>query len=241
MSTYYIIGGIAVAFVIYLLFLQTMMKKRKEKQIEKFNNNHSNTPLTEEQKRMLSFGAILSYYRQERILGIKLEKRLDQYVYGLKEQWGISNSEEAKDILNDLLALKRSLEFSPLLQQPSKELAKIQSSIAKGLGIDLSVVEQTRSAYAWDICRAVSLAKWCYWAGYLTEDENWSIIEKATEIAKNEGVSWTDYTVSFLLGRTIQGFELDDIIMESKQVLSGKGPALRKIEDIDVFTRYSFK
>lgn len=240
-NIYFIIGGIAIVFIIYMIVLQTAMKKRKQKQLDNFNNNHSGNPLTEQQKRLLTFGAILFYHRGEKILGITPENRLDQYVFGLKQQWEISNSEEAKATLNDLLQLQRSTGFEPLLQQPSSDLAKIQKSIAKGLGVDVSVVEQTKSAYAWDICRAVSLVKWCYWCGYLTENETWTIMQQASETAKQHGKNWTDYTVSFLLGRTIQGFDLDDLIVESKQILHSQSPSLRKIEDIDVYKRYSFQ
>ena len=240
-NIYFIIGGIAIVFIIYMIILQTAMKKRKQKQLNNFNSNHSGSPLTEQQKRLLTFGAILFYHRGEKILGITPESRLDEYVHGLTQQWEISNSEEAKETLNNLLELQRSTEYESLLQQPSSDISKIQKSIAKGLGVDVYIVEQTKSAYAWDICRAVSLAKWCYWCGYLTENETWAIMQQASEIAKRHGKNWTDYTVSFLLGRTIQGFDPDDLIVESKQILHSQNPLLGKIEDIDVYNRYSFQ
>jgi len=242
MSTniYFIIGGVAVLFIIYMIVLQNIMKKKKQQQLENFKQNSSGNPLTEAQKRLLTFGAILFYYRSEKILGITPESNLDTYAHGLREQWEISNAEEAKETLNNLLALKRSTEFLPVIAQPNADLAKIQKEIAKGLGIELSTVEQTKSAYGWDICRAVSLTKWCYWVGYLTEAEAWSFMEKAVAIANQHGKDWTDYTVSFLLGRTIQGFDLDDVIIESQQILSGKGPSLRKIEDVDAYKKYAF-
>jgi hypothetical protein len=239
-NIYFIIGGVAVAFIIYMVILQNSMKKRKQQQLDSFNSNHSGSAVTEEQKRLLTFGAILFYHRSEKILGITPEKGLDQYVYGLKQQWEISNADEAKETLNDLLQLHRSTEFEPILQQRSSDLAKIQKSIAKGLGIEVAEVENTKSAYAWDICRAVSLAKWCYWCGYLTENETWNIMQQASDIAKQHGKNWTDYTVSFLLGRTLQGFDLDDVIVEAKQILHSQSPSLRKIEDIEVYKRYNF-
>lgn len=240
-NTYLIIGGIALLFIAYMVFLKTSMKKRNGKQMEDFNKNHSDAPLTEEQKRLLSFGGILFYYRGEKILGIKPESGLNQYIGGLNQQWDVTNAAEAKERLNELLELERSGEFEPILQESSNELNSIQKEISKGLGIDINTVAQVKSAYAWDICRAVSLAKWCYWVGYLTEDETWGVMKKASEIATSRGENWTDYTVSFLLGRTIQGFDLDEIIVESKQILSGKGPALRKIEDTDIYMKYPFK
>ncbi|SOD11761.1 DUF1266 domain-containing protein [Pedobacter xixiisoli] len=239
-NVYFIIGAVAVVFIIYMMVLRSMTKKRKQQQLDEFKSTHSGNPLTEEQKRLLTFGAILFYYRMEKILGFTPENGLDQYISGLQNQWEISNAEDAKETLNNLLALRRSTEFYLLLQQPSPELAKIQKNIAKELGIELSVVEQTKNAYGWDICRAVSLAKWCYWCGYLTEAEAWSYMERAAAIANEHGTDWTDYTVSFLLGRTIQGFDLDDVAVESKQVLHSQNPTFGKTEDIDVYKRYAF-
>lgn len=239
-NLYLIIGGIAVAFIAYILVLKRTMKKRNEQQLNDFNNNHSDAPLTDEQKRLLAFGGILFYYRGEKILGIKPENSLNEYTGGLAQQWEITNSTTAKETLNNLLLLQRSSEFDPIFLQSSQKLSSIQSDISNGLGIDLNTVTQVKSAYAWDICRAVSLAKWCYWVGYLTEQENWEIMKRAAEIATSKGGSWTDYTISFLLGRTIQGFDLDEIIVESKQIFTGKGPALRKIADVDIYTKYPF-
>lgn len=240
-NIYFIIGGVAVLFIIYMIVLQNMMKKRKQKQLEDFNRNHSGEPLTEQQKRLLTFGAILFYHRMEKILGFAPEQGIDQYTYGLKNQWEISSPQDARETLDNLLALRRTRDFQPLLNQPSPDVNKIQKKIAKELGIELSVVEQTTSAYGWDICRAVSLAKWCFWCGYLTEAEVWNYMERAASIAGEQGRDWTDYTVSFLLGRTIQGFDLDDICVDARQVLHSQNPTFGKTEDIDVFKRYSFK
>ncbi|MDA3616428.1 DUF1266 domain-containing protein [Polluticaenibacter yanchengensis] len=239
-NVYFIVGAVAVILIICLLILLRTMKKRKQKQLKSFHSNHSNIPVTEKQKRLLAFGAILSYHRMEDILNIVPKNRLDQYVNGLKDQWDINSPEDAKTILNNLLSLKRSKEFEPVILQPSPELIKIQTEIAKGLDLDLSIVKQTTSAYAWDICRSVSLAKRCYWCGYLSEIETWGIIETAANTAIQYGKNWTDYTVSFLLGRTLQGFNPDDLIIECKQILHSQNPLLRKITDIDVYKQYPF-
>lgn len=240
MNTYLIIGGIALLFIVYMLVLKARMKKYNNKQLESFNTNHSDKPLTDEQKRLLSFGGILFYYRGEKILGIKPENNLNEYIGGLKQQWEITNETTAKETLNGLISLQRSNEFEAIFLQSTKELSITQKNISKGLGLDLDRIAQVKSAYAWDICRAVSLAKWCYWTGYLTETETWEVMKKASEVATAKSDNWTDYTISFLLGRTIQGFDLDEIIVESKQILTSKGPALRKIEDIDIYTKYPF-
>ena len=201
----------------------------------------SNSPLTDEQKRCLAFGAILAYHRSEKILAIAPPGKIEPYVRGLQAQWEIGNADEAKETLRALLALERSSEIDPLLSSPSAELLKIQKEIASELGVALEAVQQTRSAYAWDIGRAIPLAKWCFWCGLLTEPETWDLMRQAVAIASDRGTGWTDYTVSFLLGRTIQGFDLDDVSVECKQLLKGKGPMLRRIEDIDAYQRFPFR
>ena len=240
-TTYLIIGGLAILCIAYMIFLKAMMKKRDQKLLDNFDDSHSNLPLNDEQKRLLAFGGIIFYYRGEKILGIKPEQGLNHYIVGLQRQWEITNEMEAKEALNDLLTLERSNSFELILQQTVSELVDIQKGIAKGLGVELSVVQQVKSAYAWDICRAVSLAKWCYWAGYLKEDETWEVMKNAANIAADKGDNWRDYTISYLLGRTIQGFDLDDIIVESEQIFKSKGPSLRTIENIDIYTKYKFK
>lgn len=181
------------------------------------------------------------YFRAEKILGFKREEALNHYLGGLKQQWGITNEAGAKEALTDLLNLNRSKQFELVLLEPTDEIATIQSKIAKGLGIDISVVQQVKTAYAWDICRVFSLAKWSYWIGYIKEDECWTTMKAAADIAVKHGKDWQEYTISFLLGRTIQGFDLDDIIVESKQLYHSKGPSLKEVEDIDVFKKYDFK
>ena len=76
---------------------------------------------------------------------------------------------------------------------------------------------------------------------YLTETETWEFLRRTAELASEKGENWTQYTISFLLGRTIQGFELDDIDIECRTLIRGKGGSLEKVEDLDIYTRYSFK
>ena len=239
MSTIYIILiiiGVLLLFVVQIYVNKSYTKKYLQKQVGHINQD----PLTEEQKRLLTFGAILTYYRGEHLLNLMPTEILERYKQGLRQQWEITDSISAKETINDLLAQKRSLQFRPLLTQTSPELSKIQKQIAKGLGIEVQQVETVKSAYAWDLCRAASLAKWCYWCKYLTEAEMWEVLNQVAAIAKEQGKNWQEYTISFLLGRTIQGFNLDELIIFTSQLFHSKSPSLRKIEDIDVYQKYSF-
>ena len=232
----WIIIGAVFLFALQIYINKAYTKKHLQKQIGHINQN----PLTEEQIRLLTFGAILTYYRGENLLNLIPTEILETYQKGLRRQWEITDTASAKETISDLLAQKRSLQFRHLLTQTSPELSKIQKQIANGLGIEIAQVEAVKSAYAWDLCRAASLAKWCYWCQYISDTEMWNILQKVSDIAKEQGKNWQEYTISFLLGRTIQGFDLEDLIILTSQLFHSKSPSLRKIEGIDVFQRYSF-
>ena len=232
----WVIIGAIFLFALKIYVNKVYTKKHLQKQIGHINQN----PLTEEQIRLLTFGAILTYYRGENLLNLIPTEILETYQKGLRRQWEITDTASAKETISDLLAEKRSLQFRHLLTQTSPELSKIQKQIANGLGIELAQVEAVKSAYAWDLCRAASLAKWCYWCQYITETEMWDILQKVSDTAKEQGKNWQEYTISFLLGRTIQGFDLENLIILTSQLFHSKSPSLRKIEGIDVYQRYSF-
>ncbi|RPD90708.1 DUF1266 domain-containing protein [Aureibaculum marinum] len=235
-NTYYIMGGIAIVSAIYLIFAITFVRKRKKKQLEKFANIK---PLNRNEKHALVFGAILFYHRGEDILEIKPKDSIDTYKNGLRDSWEITNKEEAFETINNLISLERSKEFDPYLEQPSSDLITIQKKIAKGLKLELEEVQKTKSTFAWDTCRSVSLTKWCFWCGYLSEQECWELINKAVKVAQSLGSNWKNYTISFLLGRTMQGFDLDDVIIESEQLLSGK-TLFGKKEYLSVYSNFPF-
>ena len=233
----WVIIGAVFLFALKIYVNKVYTKKHLQKQIGHINQN----PLTEEQIRLLTLGAILTYYRGENLLNLIPTEILETYQKGLRRQWEITDTASAKETISNLLAEKRSLQFRHLLTQTSPELSKIQKQIAKGLGIELAQVEAVKSAYAWDLCRAASLAKWCYWCQYITETEMWDILQKVSDTAKEQGKNWQEYTISFLLGRTIQGFDLENLIILTSQLFHSKSPSLRKIEGIDVYQRYSFQ
>ena len=251
-NMYYIIAGIAILFSAYLVVMKKMAAKNQsppEPITPGGSNSKANNPrpaptpgaLDEKKRKLLSYGAILAYHKREEILGITPKSNLDQYVQGLSGQWEISNTQQAHERISALIALYRSKEFDEYLITPSADIEKIRKKIAKALKIDINLVNETTSTYGWDIARAVPLIKWCYWTGYISEEECWSYMEDAVSIAKQHGKDWTDYTVSFLLGRTMQGFDLDDICVEASFILHSKKPLLGKVEDIDVYLNYSFK
>ncbi len=241
MNTYYIIAIVAVIAIAYFTFLSVYTKKKKEKQFNPFKEKHLNKELSEKQKQALSYGAILAFSRGEKIFNLIPNEIVEAYIQGLRNQWEIVDSESAKIRLSRLNSLATSSELDAVLGQDSSEINKIQKKIASVLKLDLDIVKEVKSTYAWDISRVIPLAKWCYWSGYLSEDEMWQNIYEAVSIAQEKGSDWTEYTISFLLGRTISGFDLDDLSIETEQVLNGKKVFLKYSDNIDLYKTYSFK
>ncbi|WP_299628276.1 DUF1266 domain-containing protein [uncultured Tenacibaculum sp.] len=200
--------------------------------------------VSESQKRQLVFGAILSYYRGEGILDVDLVGDNEEYIEGLSSWWGINNREEAKATLEDLLTLKKSSGFDPLLDRPDIALNDIKNEIAEGLGIHFAEVSKVTSTYAWDIVRLVVVSKYAFWSNYISEDEMWSFIAAGTNKASALGTDWKQYTISFLLGRCIHGFDLEDVIDECKELYHSKQSVLSWIfrtKNLDVYKKFSFK
>lgn len=227
-----VVAVLIIAFIVLVIVSRIFAKKN----LKAFLASHPQTPLTEEKKRLLVFGAILSYYRDEDILSIITDKNMDVYKTGLQKQWSINSREDALETLNALLDLERSMELDEVLAQSdsSEELIDLQTSIADGLKTDLAQVQTTTSTYAWDVCRLVSLAKWCYWLQYISEAEMWRYLNEATVKASSLGKDWNDYTISFLMGRAIHGFGIEDIIDDCEALYNRES-------DADVYSGYSFE
>jgi len=222
--------------IIAFIVLEIVSRIFAKKNLKAFLASHPQTPLTEEKKRLLVFGAILSCYRSEDILSIITDDNMNVYKTGLQKQWSINGREDALETLNALLNLELSTELDEVLAQggSSEELIELQTLIADGLKTDLAQVQTTTSTYAWDVCRLVSLAKWCYWLQYISEAEMWKYLNEGAEKASSLGKDWNDYTVSFLMGRAIHGFGTEDIIDDCKALY-------HRESDTDVYSKYSFK
>ena len=57
------------------------------------------------------------------------------------------------------------------------------------------------SILAWDMVRYVTLCRWGYLIGYLTEEQAWPLIMKAAFRVQSSFDSWQSMTENFLLGR----------------------------------------
>ena len=73
---YFIIAVIVLLYGYKFYYSFVISKKKLQNQVGSINQN----PLSEQQKRLLAFGAILSYHRGEEILSIVPNQGLDKYI-----------------------------------------------------------------------------------------------------------------------------------------------------------------
>ncbi len=199
---------------------------------------NSPSALSSSQKRMLVFGALLFCNQKSAVFSFSTDK--ERRVH-LRKEYTIIDKESAVKVLGKLLNLEEANTNDIRLLIDNAELNLIKTAIAKGLRVKKEEIDKVSSTYAWDVCRLVSISKWCFCSGYISKQEMWDPISEGVEIASERGTNWEAYTISFLLGRTIQGLEINDIINESKYLYYSKGPLFRRIKDINVYRKYKFK
>ena len=219
----YVAIAVVAAFVCgYFLYANFQMKRARRKELEEFNSRYSGKPLGENHQRAMAYGAVLARARGESTLSIIPKERIETYREGMKKSRNIVDEQSAVAALNALLQLQNSVNFDEFIRthEANKDLNRIYARISRELDLPEEEVKLVRSTYAWDISRAVNVAKWCFWIGYLTESQFYGCLDRCNEIVGRLGKDWTEYTCSFLLGRSIQGFKPEEVISAAKDLLA---------------------
>lgn len=76
-----------------------------------------------------------------------------------------------------------------------------------------------RSLRAWDYGRSISLCRWGYEVGYLTEKEAWDRIFKISPKIEALYCSWEDYAAGYIIGRMFW-FVSDDLDIKKGNEIS---------------------
>jgi len=63
----------------------------------------------------------------------------------------------------------------------------------------------TYGSNGWDCGRLVFLARLCYDAGFISEQEAWAYIEASHQLAQSSFNNWNDYGKSYVIGRAMWG------------------------------------
>ena len=180
----------------------------------------SGTKMTAQQKsRALAFSAILSSVNNESLSELnegpvddELRKRQQQSLY---EWWDIKSRDDLLSKLQwiedgghrkVLWEMREHLKASPienLLEEIFKD-TKDKNDFNRKLMAALSLGAPQRKVVdimAWDYGRYISLCRWGYLCGYITEEEAWEMILPAARYLQESYTSWNEYAEDYLRGR----------------------------------------
>lgn len=201
--------------------------------------------LPKEKQRLLVYGAILSSRNKMSFDELKIDKESSKKV--LKDGWDTTSKEAAIETLEWLVNEGHRIEADevfevikagkggdyPELKKTIKLYDKANSTMKTQLGFKDESFNNVKTVAAWDTDRLVTVARWCYSAGYITEEEAWKYVDKAVAMAQSSFNSWEEYYISCVYGRAIayEG-DIDELI--------GTGKALFKNSD-SVWKKHNFK
>lgn len=150
----------------------------------------------------------------------------------LDKDWGVKSKQDLLYRLEELkntghrtsylamgqsLADKSDAEFQNYISDPVfpiekvEEIKDLRAGYAKWKG---------RLGLAWDLCRYVNLVSASYSAGYVKEDEAWTLIMPVAQETQKNFTSWQEMGQNFLDGRKIWSGEHDPHFDSSYQLLA---------------------
>lgn len=216
--------------------------------IEPFKRKEDAQPLTAEQKFALNIGAILSEQRRAFCNTLGTGEKPRTLISGLAKHWGINSPSSAKKTLDWLLSEGHRTFYPNVLdsmkyddkqtlaeyicsfvddEEVGTQLFRFTENL-KSTKKDLAEFEVVRSnndfmvdITAWDTGRCVGVARMCYEANYLTEEEAWEFIHQAAALSKSVYSSWKEFARSYTIGRAMWSgpcIMLDNIMFFQKNL-----------------------
>lgn len=153
----------------------------------------------------------------------------------LSEWWDINNRAELLESLSWIEEEGHRSEFDKIMydiesatpQQFSELRVKLRDDpeLQRQMDVVLNNCDKLgkKSIIAWDYARYVSLCRWGYLVGFITEDEAWQRIMPAANLMQNTFESWEDLGNDYLIGREFwspsQTDASGDIMQQSYQKL----------------------
>ncbi len=127
----------------------------------------------------------------------------------LAKWWSVNSRDELMGALKWIDDGGHRKIFDSIVAMPEEQYATAKSRSAEnpeGLN-QLTAARQygaplgRKSLLGWDYARYVSLCGWGYLAGYLTEDEAWSMIMPAAQRLQSTFRSWDELGENYIIGR----------------------------------------
>lgn len=174
--------------------------------------------LTPTQQRLLAFGAPLLVLSSDYVDSIETSHEMYNLKEMLKDSWDVTDRTSALETIGWLLheghhekvdkvlaeVVAKGLDnlSEEELQDEETKTAEVCTTIEKMLEDGYCSAEDLpATALAWDLVRAVNMARWTHLFGYISEEEMWQTMQAVAESAGEHFVSWNAYGLSFVLGR----------------------------------------
>ncbi|WP_055669226.1 DUF1266 domain-containing protein [Desnuesiella massiliensis] len=206
------------------------------------NKNKEDKEKQNQKQNSLAYGSILS--TRNNISFTTLKTQTSGLKEMLKDFWDIDDKSTAIDTLNWLVEEGHRTDADEVLAViksgdavSNKQLKsavdlcnKATSTMKLKLNFTDEMFKNVKTTTAWDSDRLVNVARWCYSADYITEEEAWDYIEKAVAMTKSSLNSWEEYYISFAYGRAIayEG-DIDEIIEAGETLFKKKDSILKKV------------
>lgn len=184
-------------------------------------------PTTHEQYRQLALGAVYSEQQSAFINSLSTGIPVFEIKSMLGNWWGIHDYASAKDTLDSLLDNALYSIFPVVMKSyKDQDISYIASEIPDAkkaekayaqfdnLGdvlVDLKQDGMITGAEdverlgtdAWELGRLVYVARLCFDAGFIPEEETWNYIVQAHATAKQKFTGWRDFGYSYAIGRAL--------------------------------------
>ena len=180
--------------------------------------------LNEDEQHLMAFGAPLYVYNGEFTDSIAAdEDDIDTMRSTLESWWDVTDHDSALGIFSWLLNEGHHAAHDPALAYiAEKGFDSIPADEGEELGdafriashmIDSGICDSASlpaTAIGWDLARATECAKWSYCCGYIQKDEMWNVMGLIRDIAKRTFSSWSEYGLSYVIGRGVWHGDEDD-------------------------------
>lgn len=208
--------------------------------------------LSAEQKRLLAFGAVLSQTNGMDFDELSPDIPGDAVKEALEASWCIKDHDTAKTVLNWLLT-EGSRAVDDEYYNADELLAVVSGRVeldADGrdyladqfvrydacvhlftaeYGYSNAQLVAIETVAAWDYDRLVTLARWCYGADYLSQEEAQAYLTQAAGAAVESYGSWEEYFAGAVLGKALSpgGQAIDKAIADA--LLKDDGSIYKKV------------
>lgn len=210
---FFIFFAVAMLGILYYPYLVNPQRRKKAPKVEPQDMN-------EIQRQGILYGAYISSRNNDNPFDSLAAKiNYVNYKRMLRRDWGIKNRESAIWELNSLAELRMVIQLDQVLRTDFASQTKVIDRVTKKLGYCPYQHSEEFSTYAWDVGRLSSVAKWCFWQGYITEEELNEYYKICIDIVANLGKDWDEFTYSYLLGRSMHGFSMQEMPKIIKAVL----------------------